>query len=237
MPSSFRHHVLFVAGLFVTLGCPAQGIRFLDVDNEAEQQANFRLTYKEPGTEHEFGVVDGMIAHATRRSGSAIFLLDSSPDDRKADVFRDVVVEFDFALGSKLASIGVLFGGRDLTAFNLAVFNIGNNGEDSLRFLTGLSAYGPRPDTRSLTSVGLPAGTWLPQTTYHATLTLAYTGAETAEVTFMVTDPTGRNPPLAATARDLPVAPDFANIGFRSAFMVPPTASNRFDNFIITELR
>ncbi|MFH1499752.1 MAG: hypothetical protein ABII82_18225 [Verrucomicrobiota bacterium] len=230
-----RPAVIILVASLLAPPCPAQGMRYIGVDDEAERQANFRLTYQEPGTTHDFGVVDGMIAHATRGTGSAIFLLDTTPDDSAPDRFRDVVVEFDFVLGSNLASIGVVFGGRDQTAFNLAVFNIGLNGEDSLRFITGCSAHSPRIGAQAGTTVARPAGAWRAQHTYHATLTLAYTGTETADATFAITDPSGRIPALSADASGLPVAPDFANLGFRSAFMVPATTPNRFDNFIITD--
>lgn len=230
---------LRIAILTMVFACSghAQSSRHIALNSASDIAANFRQVYVDANQRHELGYQDGSIVHHAINIGSTIFLLDSTPEDPKADEFSDVVVEFDFVPAGRHVSIGVLWGGNERTPFNLAVFNIDLEGQDMLRFFTGCDAFNGKLGPQAGPTVNIPSGRWQAGRTYKATLTVCRDTASSADVSFTISDPSGQNPPFAATIDGLPVAAGSANIGFRSSFNNTRKSGNVFGNFIITRLR
>lgn len=239
---SLRHLVAF--GLLAALCAadqpsPAWTLRLHDFSEPDNDAGNFRVTYLDKGSAGRFGVHDGALSHRSDGSGAVIFVYDTDPTARDHDPFTNVAVEFDFRAATQGVSFGMLFGGRNGTGYHLALFNLDTNaaGDDTLRIFSGCKTYASSVGPQVGETLVLPSGAWTAGHVYHALLTVAYTTARTADISFTITDPSGRLPPVGRTLTGVAVAHEGAGIGFRSSLIGGGGGANTFDNIAITPLQ
>ncbi len=213
-------------------------LRLYDFGETGADTGDFRITYLDKGSAGRFSARDGALRHESDGSGAAVFVYDTDPAASDHDAFTNVAVEFDFHASSANTSFGVLFGGRNGADYHLALFNIDTNaaGDDTLRVFAKCKTYASAVGPQVGETMVLPSGPWTSGEVGHALLTVAYTTARTADITFSITDPAGRRPPLSRTLTGVTVAHEGAGIGFRSSLIGGSGGTNTFDNITITRL-
>ncbi len=242
-----RCHALVLSCAFVVLASVNAHAVSFDFSSSSQFTNNFTTYNPDTGTPG-YSASTGAVTWVSGGGQTGNFVYDSNGVTAGVDTFADIVVEFDFSMNVNNASVGVYFGGSR-TSGNLALLNLNRSSDtDTLRFFSGsnlTASSSSSAGTVITTGISSPTGSissgfvnfnagWTTNTTYHATLTISYTGATTANITYTISDPYASSTPLtsiSATATGIAVA-TAGEIGFRTG--LPGAGTVTIDNVQIS---
>lgn len=236
---------IFFALPFATVdAAPATHVAALDFSSAAQYDSNFQRVFLTYGSLNSFDHAAGKLVHTAIGSGAVAFAYDTYPDDTPENLFRDVIVGFDFTTNTRNVSLGIYFGGTTRQQASLALFNLNTDASIKgpganlvVRFFTDASP--------ALGTAGTPFGPIATLadssfasdgTTYRATLSVTYVTAATANVILTIFDPINPLSAFEAAAEGIPVPPGGGEVGFRSGFL-GSGGVNTFDNITISTRR
>lgn len=199
----------------------------LNFSEAAQYEGNFRRVMLTHGSGNRFEHAAGKLLHSAQGSGTVVFVYDTPPDATPSNLFRDVVVGFDFSTNTRNVSFGIYFGGATRQDASLALFNLNTNSDIrrpganlAVRFFTGANLFTGAAGTPLGTAVTLSENSFAADTTtYRATLAVTYATDTTANVVLTIFDPINPLATFETSAQAIPVSPGGGEIAFRSGFL------------------
>lgn len=224
-PRTSRLSLLALAVACIS-GTDALAVAF-DFSSDGQFAGNFH-DYAVPNGSFAQSAASGRVTWTTSGGQTGAFVYDTNGATAGGTtnfipgVGNSVVVNFDFSSNVLNTGFGVFFGGARNAEY-LALFNLNNSGSnDQLRIFATNNWNATTPATGGTTSspaasLATTTGTngWTSGATYHATLTMTYTSATTADVTYVITDPSNVITPFSVSATGLTVSGTANEIGFR----------------------
>lgn len=233
--------ILLALPCFAQSAAPVTHAAALDFSSAEQYSGRFHRVFLTKGSNNHFDHEDGKLVHSAQGSGTAVFAYDTQPDDTPDNLFRDVVIGFDFTTNNRNVSFGVYFGGVTRREASLALFNLNTNdtikgagANLTVRFFTDASPFGglagtPFGPVTTLTDNSFAAD----GTVYRATVAITYATPTTANVVLTIFDPINPLATFEASAEGVPVPPGGGEIAFRSGFL-SGGGVNTFDNITIS---
>lgn len=219
---------------------PATHEAALSFGDSAQYDGNFHRVLLSHGSDNRFEHSGGKLVHSAQGSGTVVFIYDTHPDGTPENLFRDVVVGFDFSTNTRNVAFGIYFGGESRRKSSLALFNMNTNTDIrkpganlTVRFFTGCNLFTGAAGTPIGSVCTLSENSFAADTTiYRATFTITYVTDTTAKVVLTISDPINPLATFEASSEEIPVAPGGGEIAFRSGFL-SGGGVNTIDNITI----